>query len=106
MSHFIVEASVAVKWFVAETDSLLADELSASDHQLFAPRLVLTEVANVLARKTMAGLMSVSDASVYLRSLPQYFDAILAVDELIEPALVNACAIRHPIYDLIYLEAA
>jgi predicted nucleic acid-binding protein len=53
VSDFIVDASVAVKWFVAEMDSLVADELSAS-----------------------------------------------------EPALKNACAIRHPIYDLIYLEAA
>jgi predicted nucleic acid-binding protein len=73
VSDFIVDASVAVKWFVAETDSLVADELSASNHRLFAPRLT---------------------------------DDVLAVDDLIEPALENACAIRHPIYDLIYLEAA
>ncbi len=106
MSDFIVDASVAVKWFVAETDSLVADELSASNHRLFAPRLILTEVANALGRKAMTGLMSAAEACVYLRSLPQYFDDVLAVDGLIEPALENACAIRHPIYDLIYLEAA
>jgi predicted nucleic acid-binding protein len=106
VSDFIVDASVAVKWFVAEADSSMADELSASDHRLFAPRLILTEVANALGRKAIAGLMSVEEACVYLRSLPQYFDGVLAVDELIEPALENACAIRHPIYDLIYLEAA
>jgi len=104
VSDFVVDASVAVKWFVAETDSLVADELSASDHRLFAPRLILTEVANALGRKAMAGLMSAAEACAYLRSLPQYFDGVLAVDDLIEPALENACAIRHP--DLIYLEAA
>ena len=32
----------------------------------------------------MAGLMSAAEACVYLRSLPLYFDGILAVDELIE----------------------
>ena len=106
MSDFIVDASVAVKWFVAETDSLVADDLSASSHRLFAPRLIVTEVANTLGRKVMAGLMSVTEAAVYLRSLPNYLNGVLAVDELIEPALKNACAIRHPIYDLIYLEAA
>lgn len=106
MSDFIVDASVAVKWFVAETDSLIADELSASNHRLFAPRLIVTEVANTLSRKAMAGLMSVTEATVYLRSLPNYLNGVLAVDELIEPALKNACALRHPIYDLIYLEAA
>jgi predicted nucleic acid-binding protein len=106
VSDFVVDASVAVKWFVAETDFLVADDLSASNHRLFAPRLIMTEVANTLARKAMAGLMSAAEACVYLRSLPHYFGGFLAVDELIEPALKNACAIRHPIYDLIYLEAA
>jgi predicted nucleic acid-binding protein len=102
VSDFVVDASVAVKWFVTETDSLVADELSASNHRLFAPRLILTEVANALGRKAMAGLMSAAEACAYLRSLPHYFDDVLAVDELIEPALKNACALRHPIYDLIY----
>jgi predicted nucleic acid-binding protein len=106
VSDFVVDASVAVKWFVAETDFLVADDLSASNHRLFAPRLIMTEVANTLARKAKAGLMSAAEACVYLRSLPHYFGGLLAVDELIEPALKNACAIRHPIYDLIYLEAA
>lgn len=106
MSDLIVDASVAVKWFVAETDSLVADELSASNHRLFAPRLIVTEVANTLGRKAMSGFMSAAEACAYLRSLPNYFNGVLAVDELIEPALRNACAIRHPIYDLIYLEAA
>jgi predicted nucleic acid-binding protein len=106
VSDFIVDASVALKWFVAETDSLVADEISASNHRLFAPRLILTEVANALGRKAMSGLMSAAEARVYIRSLSQYFDGLLAVDGFIEPALENACAIRHPIYDLIYLEAA
>src|SRR6266849_3809356 len=103
---FSPEERVAVKWFVAETDFLVADDLSASNHRLFAPRLIMTKVANTLARKAMAGLMSAAEAGVYLRSLPHYFGGLLAVDELIEPALKNACAIRHPIYDQIYLEAA
>jgi predicted nucleic acid-binding protein len=106
VSDFIVDASVAVKWFVAETDSLVADELSASRHRLFAPRLIMTEVANVLGRKAIAGLMSVAEACGHLRSLPYYLDDVLSADELIEPALENACALGHPIYDLIYLEAA
>jgi predicted nucleic acid-binding protein len=106
VSDFIVDASVAVKWFVAETDSLVADELSASRHRLFAPGLIMAEAANALTRKAMAGLMSTAEARDYLHSLPYYLDDVIAVDELIESALENACALRHPIYDLIYLEAA
>lgn len=106
MSDFIVDASVAVKWFASEVDSLVADELSASNPRLFAPRLILTEVANTLGRKAIAGLMSAAEACAYVRSLPQYFDGLLAVDAMIEPPLENACYNRHPIYDFIYLEAA
>jgi hypothetical protein len=106
VSDFIVDASVAVKWFVAETDSLVADELSASRHRLFAPGLIMAEAANALARKAMAGLMSAAEARDYLHSLPCYLDDVVAVDELIEPPLENALALRHPIYDLIYLETA
>jgi predicted nucleic acid-binding protein len=106
VSDFIVDASVAVKWFVAETDSVVADELSASRHRLLAPRLIMTEVANALGRKAIAGLMSAVEACDYLRSLPYYLDDVLAVDDLIEPTLHNAYKLRHPIYDLIYLEAA
>lgn len=106
MSAFVVDASVAVKWFVAETGSLIADELSASQHRLFAPRLIITEVANTLSRKVIAGLMSATQARDHLRYLPFYLDNIIEIDHLIEPALENACIMRHPIYDLIYVELA
>jgi len=106
VSDIVVDASGALKWFVTEADSVVADELSASNNRLFAPRLILTEVANALARKAIAQLISAQEARMYVRSLPQYFDGLFAVDELIEPALENAIALRHPIYDLIYVEAA
>ena len=106
MSDFVIDASVAVKWFVNETNSLKADELSASRHGLYAPRIIMTEVANTLSRKVIAGLMSPTQARDHFRFLPQYLDDIIPADDLIEPALAHACALRHPIYDLIYLEAA
>ena len=54
----------------------------------------------------MIGLMSATEATKYWRSLSNYLDRLIAVDELIEPALLYACELRHPIYDLIYLETA
>jgi predicted nucleic acid-binding protein len=106
VSEFIVDASVAVKWFVVESHSEQADELSLGRYRLYAPRIIVTEVANALSRKTMAGLMSVDEACHYLPSLRSFFDSIVEIDDMIEPALINACELRHPIYDLIYLETA
>ena len=102
----IVDASVAVKLFVAEQDARIADEIANSGHRLFAPQILIAEVANALIRKAMIGLMSTADARRYRRSLPNYLDGFVAVDDMIEPALLNACELRHPIYDLIYLECA
>lgn len=106
MSDLIVDASVAVKWFVVEADAVIADEVSRSGHRLFAPRILITEVANALCRKSIARLISAADARKFCRYLPDYLDGLIEVEDLIEPALLNACELRHPIYDLIYLETA
>jgi predicted nucleic acid-binding protein len=102
----IVDASVAIKWLVLEDMSNLAKELSGSGDHLVAPRLIMTEVANALARKTIEGLLTRQEARHHLDALPRFLPDLIDIDGLIEPAFENACALRHPIYDLIYLEAA
>ena len=68
--------------------------------------MIMTEVANALARKAIQGAISAEDARQQFPKLPYFFDEIVSVDDLITDALYNACQFRHPIYDLIYLEAA
>jgi len=106
VSDVVVDASVAVKWFADEIDCDKADEVSSSGHRLFAPFIIVTEVANALCRKSIAGLMTADEARGHWLTLPSYFDDILPIDDLIEPALLNACGLRHPIYDMIYIETA
>jgi predicted nucleic acid-binding protein len=97
----VVDASVAVKWLVLEDMSDVAKELYAAGDHLVAPRLIATEIA-----KTMQGMLTRHEAKYHFSSLPQFLPDLMDVGELIEPAFENACALRHPIYDLIYLEAA
>jgi len=106
VSDLVIDASVAVKWFVSEEGSDKADEVSASDYTLLAPRLIVIEVANALARKAIQKLITPLEAAEYVRTLPQFLAGLLDVEDLIEPALENACSHRHPIYDFVYLEAA
>ena len=106
MSDLVIDASVAVKWFVSEEASDKADEVSASSYTLLAPRLILIEVANALARKATQKLITPLEAAEFVRTLPQFLSGLLDVDDLIEPALQNACSHRHPIYDFVYIEAA
>ena len=106
MRTWVVDASVAVKWLVLEDLSDLARELSGTRSNLVAPRLIVTEIANALVRKMMQGMLTAREARRHFASLPVFLPELIEVDDLVEPALKNACALRHPIYDLIYLEAA
>ena len=84
----------------------MAKELSGVPDRLVAPRLITTEIANALARKTMQGVLTRQEAVYHFSTLPLLLLELVDVDDLIAPALEYACAFRHPIYDLIYLEAA
>ena len=51
----VVDASVAVKWFVAEVDHAAALEVLAASETLIAPDLIILETLNVLRRKSKRG---------------------------------------------------
>lgn len=106
MTTLVIDASVAVKWVVPEEWSDVARELSGLTDRLIAPRLIMTEVANALARKTMHGLLDREEAAFHYRTLTIMLPDLITIDDMIEPAFQKACALRHPIYDLIYLETA
>jgi predicted nucleic acid-binding protein len=106
VSDLVIDASVAVKWFVLEDGTDKAGEVLKSDRALLAPRLIVTEVANALARKSHQNLVTPREASEYVGVLPRFVAKLIDVDDLIETALEHSCSYRHPIYDFIYLEAA
>nr|WP_205524202.1 type II toxin-antitoxin system VapC family toxin [Rhodopseudomonas sp. WA056] len=102
----VVDASVAVKWLVYEDLSTNAISLARSGNPLLAPRLLLIEVANALVRKAARGELSMDRAMHEYDKLPLFFDEIVSIDDVIPAALRRGCTLRHPIYDLIYLETA
>ena len=53
--RLVVDASVAVKWLVAEEESDAARELLESGEELHAPGLMASEIANALCRKARLG---------------------------------------------------
>ena len=106
MRTWVVDASVAVKWLVPEDLYEVAKLISGRPDRLVAPRLIITEVANALARKTAQGILNGKEAGYLCGTLPVLLPELIDVDDMIAPALANACQLRHPIYDLIYLETA
>jgi hypothetical protein len=106
MTGYVVDASVAVKWFVPEEGSERAEALAGAGSRLIAPRLILTELANAFWKKVRTGLMTVADASSDLASVGRYFDEVVDHEDCLSDALAAACALKHPVYDLVYVELA
>jgi hypothetical protein len=90
----------------SEAMSDIAREISISTDRMVAPRLIKTEMANALVRKTMQGTLSLREASDHLRRISFLLPELIDIDDMIAPAFHNACLLHHPIYDLIYLETA
>lgn len=69
----VVDASVAVKWTVAEADRDKAMRVLDRAHELMAPDLLLAEAANVLHRKSRLGEVSVRQSETALRAYEARF---------------------------------
>ena len=104
--RFVVDASVAVKWLVAEEETDVAEELATSAHDLHAPRLMASEVANAIWRKARTGEIERRAAGILLADVPD-MPVRWGADELVSADAVRlALALDRPIYDCVYLALA
>lgn len=101
----VVDASVAVKWVVRETDSDPADALF-DDNELIAPVLWLAQASNVLWRRARIGEITADEARSRLSELRNAPVASLPMEPHLDRALQLATEIGHPVYDCLYLALA
>ena len=104
--RLIVDASIAVKWLIAEPHSHEARQLLAPRIVLHAPDFVLTEVANVIRKK--ARRKEIPSPQPYVDELAKMTDAVALQPstELVVKATALAVRIDHPVYDCVYLACA
>ena len=101
-----VDASIVIKWFVAEPLSQESRLLLARHFELQAPDLLLPEFANTIWKK--ARRREIADPQPFLaelRSLSELIE-LYPADVLIERASQLALEIDHPVYDCLYLACA
>lgn len=106
MADFIVDASVAVKWFVLEELSDRALALVDSDSILAAPDLIRLEVGSALSRRVREGSLEAIQALSGMSALPRYFAELLPFDGVLADAMQISMAIKHPLYDCLYVAVA
>jgi predicted nucleic acid-binding protein len=100
----VVDASVAVKWLVAEEGSEAAVALIGGD--LHAPDLLCPEVAHILWKKARLGELSAEEAALGAAALATAEIELHPTRDLLEPATRLALALDHPAYDGFYLALA
>jgi predicted nucleic acid-binding protein len=102
----VVDASVAVKWFIVEPGRPEAKRLLDGGHPLVAPELIVAEVVNVVWKRLMADAIDHSQAADVPRELPQLFSELCPLAPLAGQALAVAKELRHPACDCFYLALA
>ncbi len=103
---WVVDASVAVKWFVEERGSSAARTILARGETILAPELVLVEASNTAWKKTKRKEITPEQGEAMVGALPLYFDRLVEAGILITRAYALACRLNHPVYDCLYLALA
>ena len=103
---FIVDASIAMKWFVEETLSREAISLTGLGVPLYAPDLFLSEVANAAWAFAERGEISQEHAQVIVDATTLGVPTIVASKPYIAAATALALRLQHPVPDCLYLTCA
>src|SRR5262245_50303207 len=102
----IVDASVAIKWFIEEPGSELARGLWRDEPDLLAPDLLIPEVCNAVWRKVQLGQSDPVQAKAIALRLRQGVLELLSCAPLAPRALELALELDHPVHDCFYLALA
>lgn len=102
----MVDASVAVQWFIPEPGSESSNVLLESTRSLLAPDLMPVEFANALWKKARRGDLSESDVYAALTRLLGADIVLVSTLALLPRATRLAVQTGHPVYDCVYLALA
>ncbi|MCC5823398.1 MAG: type II toxin-antitoxin system VapC family toxin [Phycisphaerales bacterium] len=106
MKTVVVDASVAVKWFLPEEGSDQAETLLGGKFRLIAPDLLWTEVANVLWKIARRGSIMADEAHQMLRDASAMPVEITESLPLLPEALRIATSADRSVYDSLYIAMA
>ena len=102
----VVDASVAVKWVLPESDSDRAAAIRTTDDDLLAPSLVFAEIGSAIWRAVIRGDVPAAEARKRLQVATAHYNRIVPLEALADRAMDLAAHLRHPIYDCFYMALA
>lgn len=106
MKTLVVDASIAVKWFIPEADSQQAEALLSDKFRLLAPDLLWTEVGNVLKTIAKRGAITPEEAQQMVRDASAMPVEIMESLPLLPETLRIATSADRSVYDSLYIALA
>ena len=106
MSLYVVDACVAVKWYLPEDETVSALQVVNGLNELHVPDFFLIETDNILCKHVRRGLIRAEQANAFRRLLRDVPMRIHAVLEFQDEAFDLAVRTGRSIYDCLYLALA
>lgn len=107
---YVIDAGVAVKWFIPEEDSAIAHRLLTRYLQgrdtAIAPDLLVSECGNVFWRRCRQGDLTPEEANESLADLLTLNIPLVSASSLAQTALQLALQHQRTMYDSLYLALA
>lgn len=102
----VLDASVAVAWFLPEQYASFAAGLVAARHELTAPDIIVAEVGSALAKAFRRGYIKQPRIVAAIHHLSSGIVELQPSVPLLPDAADLACRLRCSVYDAAYLELA
>ena len=106
MNRLVVDASVAVKWYIPEIHGDEAERILGSGYEMCAPDLLYSEVANVLWKHARRDAITVERAKAIMAALSRVSIRLYRAPPLVPQALDIALGLDRTVYDSLYLALA
>lgn len=102
----VLDASVALQWYLAETNTDPALRLLGAEEPMVAPDVLLVEVGEAAWTLVRQERMRWEQAALIAATLPDYFTELYPTAWLAERALAIAASVPLSIHDCLYLALA
>ena len=106
MAGIVVDASVAVKWFLAEERSDKARDLRGAGVDLIGPSSIIFEIYHAIWDAAQKGRVPDTLPAEATPLIPTPFNRLIPMEHLFHAAATLASELTHPIYDCAYLALA
>ena len=102
----VIDASVALRWFINAPGSEAAIALLDGDEPLIAPDLVVAELVNATWKLVRSGEISDEHGRRIVAAAAPSFTTLVDAPTLANRAYSMAIALEHPVYDCLYVALA